>query len=311
MNPMPLRAGPVVAPADRPLFDDWNLLRSLVAVVETGSLSQAAQRLGMTQPSLSRHMRELERLAGETLFDRLPSGLTPTARAQRLFERVRGMQDQVRQAEELFAESPDRVAGLVRVTTSEDFSVNVLPAWLAELMQQEPDLEIDLRATDTVENLVRRDADIAVRFVRPDQPGVIARRVGSVQVGLYASHDYLARHGEPQTLEDAARHLLIGQDSDKMALDAEGTELPDFLRFRFRAESSQARLAAVMAGMGIGHMLTSTGEARPQLRRVLPQVLNIGLDIWLCGHDDLRRSARIRRVFDFLDARLSATFGQR
>jgi DNA-binding transcriptional LysR family regulator len=297
------------APASALLLEDWNLLRSLVAVVETGSLNQAAQRLGMTQPSISRHMRELERLVGETLFDRRPGGLAPTARAQALYQSVRGMQDQVRQAESLFADAPDRVGGLVRVTTSEDFGANVLPAWLGELMHTEPALHIELRAINTVENLVRRDADIAVRFVRPDQPGLIARRVGTVNVGLYATHDYLQRHGEPTTLEASAKHLLIGNDSDTVTLDDAGTAVPAYVKFRFRSDSSQTRLAAVMSGMGIGYMPSSTAQTRPQLRRVMADLVNIPMAIWLCGHDDLRRSARIRRVYDFLDERLSAAFG--
>lgn len=298
-------------PAGTPteLLTDWNLLRSLVAVVETGSLSQAALRLGTTQPSVSRHVRELERVVGETLFDRRPSGLVATPRAAALYDTVRGMQDLARRAEGLLADEPQRVAGLVRITTSQAFAVHVLPRWLDELMRAEPALEIELRSTDDIENLVRRDADVAVRFARPEQPGVIAKRVGQTSVGLFGSTAYLDRCGEPTTFEEGTSHLLIGPDTDPAPTDADGTALPPFIRFRLRTNSPLTTLAAVEAGMGLGPVELAVAQTRPQLRRVIANLVDIPLEIWLCSHEDLRRSARIRRVFDFLDERLSAAFG--
>lgn len=300
---------PATTPSVVPSLTDWNLLRSFVAVVETGSLSQAAARLGLTQPSVSRHMRELERLLGETLFDRRPSGLVPTARAQALFEVAGGMQALARRAEDAFDATSERISGVVRVTTSEAFGVHVLPAWLALLMQAEPELELELHVTQETENLLRRDADIAVRFVRPEQAGVIAKRVGRVEIGMFASADYLTRHGEPRSLEESARHSLIGPDRLPARANPIASAAAAGARFRLRTDSALARLSCIEAGMGIGPALVPLAVARPNLRRVLAAQLTFPLEIWLCSHDDLRRSARIRRVFDFLDEKLSARFG--
>ncbi len=290
------------------MLNDWNLLRSFVAVVETGSLSQAAAQLNITQPSISRHMRELERLFGETLFDRRPSGMVAQGRALALYDTVRGMQDLARKAEGLMGDAPERIAGLVRITTSVPFAVHVLPPWLSNLMHDEPDLEIELRATQEIENLLRRDADIAVRFARPAQDGVIAKRVGAVEVGLYVSTEYRARCGVPTTLQEATSHLLIGGGDIPTRMGPSGARLPRDINFRLRTDSELARLAAVEAGMGIGPVLVNIAQARPNLHRVLAEQVSIPLEIWLCGHDDLRRSARIRRVYDYLCERLIAQF---
>jgi DNA-binding transcriptional LysR family regulator len=291
------------------MLNDWNLLRSFVAVVETGSLSQAAAQLDITQPSISRHMRELERLLGETLFDRRPSGMVAQGRALALYDTVRGMQDLARRAEGLMGDVPERIAGLVRITTSVPFAVHVLPPWLTGLMHAQPELQIELRATQEIENLLRRDADIAVRFARPVQEGVIAQRVGQVFVGLYVSTAYAASHGVPATLPQAMSHLLIGGGDIPTRMGPSGVQLPRDINFRFRTESELARLAAVEAGMGIGPVLVNIAQTQPDLRRVLADQVSIPLEIWLCGHDDLRRSARIRRVYDYLCERLMAQFG--
>jgi DNA-binding transcriptional LysR family regulator len=292
------------------MLNDWNLLRSFVAVVETGSLSQAAAQLDITQPSISRHMRELERLLGETLFERRPSGMVASPRAMALYDNVRGMQDLARRAEGLMGDAPQGVAGLVRITTSVPFAVHVLPPWLASLMHDEPELEIELRATQEIENLLRRDADIAVRFARPLQEGVVARRVGAVSVGLYVSSDYRDRFGLPTTLDEAmSSHLLIGGNDIPTRMGSTGMQLPREISFRFRTDSELARLSAVEAGMGIGPVLVDLALERPNLHRVLAEQVNIPLEIWLCGHDDLRRSARIRRVYDYLAERLIDRFG--
>lgn len=291
------------------MLTDWNLLRSFVAVVETGSLSQAAAKLNITQPSISRHMRELERLLGETLFDRRPSGMVTLGRAMTLYDMVRGMQELAHKAEGLMGNAPQRIAGLVRITTSAPFAVHVLPPWLASLMQAEPELEIELRATPEIENLLRRDADIAVRFARPIQQGVIAQRVGVAAVGLYVSTEYRARCGVPTTLKESMSHLLIGGGDVLNRIRPSDVQLPPEINFRFRTDSELARLTAIEAGMGIGPILVNIAESRPNLHRILKDEMNIPLEIWLCGHDDLRRSARIRRVFDYLCEKLVAQFG--
>ncbi len=291
-------------------LDDWNLLRSFVAVVETGTLTRAAVELRMTQPSVGRHIRALERVTGETLFDRLPAGLAPTSRARALYATLGPMRDLARKAEGFVGMTAERVTGVVRITTSEAFGYHILPPMLTPLMQAEPLLEIELQVSQEMANLLRRDADIAVRFVRPDQDEVIAKRVGRIELGMFATVDYIARCGAPRSLAESNGHVMIGPDQrdSNHELRAAGIRIPASARFRFRTDAVLVRLAAIEAGMGIGPCLVPVAAARPHLRRVLAAEFSLPLEIWLCGHDDLKRSTRLRRVFDFLDTHLTAQF---
>jgi DNA-binding transcriptional LysR family regulator len=167
-----------------PRIDDWNLLRSFIAIYETGTLTDAARRLGMTQPNMGRHLRQLEALLNETLFVRLPSKLKACARADALYVASAPMHQAVREAARLFSDQPERVVGVVRLAVSQAYGYHVVPPLLAPLLHEEPELEIELVVSNHSNNLLRRDADIAVRHFRPQQDDVIARirgrRIGVV-----------------------------------------------------------------------------------------------------------------------------------
>jgi DNA-binding transcriptional LysR family regulator len=312
MHAMPVRTNPgdttPVQPSPGPLLDNWNLLRSFIAIYETSTLTGAAQRLVTTQPSMGRHLRELEKSLGETLFLRLPGRLEPNARAEAMYAAIAPMHQAVRDAERLFGEGAEQVSGVVRVAVGEAYAHHVVPQILAPLLNEHPELEIELSVSNQSDNLLRRDADIAVRFFRPQQDGIIARKLGRADMGLYAHESYLARFGEPVGFEIPPGGVLAGFDRLPMQLSASlrGGEPARPLQFRWRSDAVLALQAAIESGACIGMMFNHIAATRPGLRRVLASQVGFTNEVWLCAHDDLRRSSRMRLVWQHLGDALEA-----
>lgn len=286
-------------------LDDWNLLRSFMAVYEVGTLTAAAESLRLTQPTLGRHIRELEALVGETLFDRVPGLMKPTQRADFLMARLQPLRDGIGSFEQALSGSAEAIAGTVRITTSQTFGALELPRLLAPLLRQEPLLQIEVQATDTVENLVRREADIAVRFFRPEQDDVIAVSVGQTEVGLYGHRDVVDALRPGSTPSDL-KGRYVGDVDLQRAMEVSANVGHPLQRhdFSFRSASSVGQLCAIEAGVGVGAMLALFANRRPALRRVFPDVVSLPVGVWLCAHEDLRRSPRMRCVFDHLSQAL-------
>ncbi|MCA3237683.1 MAG: LysR family transcriptional regulator [Curvibacter sp.] len=279
---------------------DWNLLRSFLAVYEAGTLTAAADELGLSQPTLGRHVRELELLLGETLFDRLPGRMKPTDRAIALAARLGPLQEGIGSFDSAVASKDDLVSGTVRVTTSELMGALVLPALIGPLLLAEPLLQIEIQATDEVENLLRREADVAVRLTRPKQDDVIAVSVGKSEIGLFA-HESFIRSIKLETLADLKGRYIGGVDLQRAleASAAAGHPLT-YDDFHLRSTSHVAQLTAIEAGVGVGAVFVPVAQGRQGLRRLLPEAVALPVEVWLCAHEDMRRSARIRRVFDYL-----------
>lgn len=287
---------------------DWNLIRSFLAVLDAGTLSGAAAATGTSQPTLGRHVDELEALTGLVLFERGRSGMRPTQNALALAEEARAMQAGA-DAFAMAASGRDTtVEGTIRITASEVVSTYLLPEILVALAEEEPALEIELVASDSVQNLLSRDADIAVRMVRPVQNDLIVRKVNEAAMGAYAHRDYLAKHGTPDRFEDIASHRVIGQDRGDLILRGmERLGLPyDRAAFAFRTDHPIASWELLRAGAGIGFAQVAIAGRDPNLVRILPGLDIEPLPYWLCSHRELRHSARVRRVYDFLAERLSA-----
>jgi len=305
---LPPASGPQRAAPAGPRLDDWNLLRSFIAVYEAGTLTEAARRLGSTQPSVGRHLRELESALGEALFKRLPGRLEPTARAHALHRSVAGMKLAAREAERLFAESHEQVAGTVRVAASEVYAPHVVVPMLAPLLAAQPELEIELSVSNRADNLLRREADIAVRFFRPEQDDLIAVHVGDTELGLYAHESYLARHGEPAGWTLPADTFVAGFDREQSPLERliKGPAPVSPLRFRLRTDAILACHAAVETGLAVAVYLADVASRRPGLKRILADRVGQHLPVWLCAHEELRRSASMRCVWDCLEQGLRA-----
>lgn len=297
-----------VAPPPGPALADWNLLRSFIAVHETGTLTEAARRLGTTQPSVGRHVRELEAAVGEALFVRRPGRLAPTQRAHDLYAAVAGMKHAVVSAQNLFSGTGERVVGTVRVAVSEVYAYHVVTPILAPLLGEHPELEIALSVSNRADNLLRRDADVAVRFFRPEQDDLIAVHVGDTELGLYAHESYLQRFGEPTGFHLPEGAFVAGFDRETWPIESLlKTPAPELqVRFRLRTDAMLSRQAAVESGCGVGVFLADVAADRPGLRRVLADQFGQSQSVWLCAHAELRRSASMQVVWERLESRLRA-----
>jgi DNA-binding transcriptional LysR family regulator len=284
---------------------DWNLYASFREVMRQGSLSAAARALGLTQPTLGRHVAALEAGLGTALFTRSPQGLTPTAAALELLPRAEEMHAAAQAAARAISGGPSGETGVVRITASEIIGGVVLPPILAAFRELHPAVVIELVLTNRNEDLLRRDADIAVRMVRPVQSALFARRIGTVAIGLYAHRRYAQAHGLPATLEALAAHPVIGFDRDDTARRSVG-EGPLVTResFALRTDSDLAQLAALRAGFGIGGCQTGIAADEPDLVPVLPDSIRFQLEMWLAMHEDLKAVVRVRLMFEHLAAAL-------
>jgi DNA-binding transcriptional LysR family regulator len=279
----------------------WELYRSFLAVARTGSLSGAARNLRLTQPTLGRHIDELEQALGTPMFTRSPQGLLPTETAANLVPIAEAMESAA-QAMERVASGSTAVAGVVRVTASDIVGAEVLPSILAEFADEHPDIAFELHLSNRTEDLLQRDADIAVRMVRPTQTGLVARQLGHAVIGFYARKDYLEAKGRPKTLAELNRLRLIGYD--RTSIPKEVTDQAAVFgsreNFSLRTDSDLAQLAAIRAGYGVGACQIGIARRDPDLERVLPKAFSMPLETWLVMHEDLSSSPRVRTLFDHL-----------
>jgi DNA-binding transcriptional LysR family regulator len=280
----------------------WDLYRTFLAVLREGSLSGAARTLGLTQPTIGRHIDALEQAVGFQLFTRSQHGLAPTDAAAELRPYAEELSATAAALLRVASAQGGAVRGAVRITASEVIGAEVLPAILTGLHRQYPELVIELVLSNAVEDLLRRDADIAVRMVKPSQGALVARRLGEIKLGLHAHRRYLDRRGVPARLEELRDHALIGFDRETAALRSMLQRVPAFQRamFALRANSDLAQLNAIRAGFGIGVCQVRLGERDEALVRILPEAFELTLDTWLAMHEDLRTSRRCRVVFDAL-----------
>lgn len=282
---------------------NWDLYRSFLAVLREGSLSGAARALGLTQPTVGRHIDSLELALGLSLFTRSQSGFIATDAANALQGHAETLASAssalLRAASGMGRDEDERIEGTVRITASEVVSVEVLPAILAQLRISHPGIAIELDVSNRIENLLRRDADIAVRMHRPEQDVLIARRIGNIDLGLHARKDYLARHGTPGTWDEMARHTLIGIDRET-AFTRKLQPLMGGLTasaYALRSDSDLVHLASIRSGLGIGICQVQLARRDPQLVRVAPDLLTIHLDTWLAMHENLRSNPACAAVY--------------
>ncbi|MBX9595097.1 MAG: LysR family transcriptional regulator [Roseomonas sp.] len=289
---------------------DWSLLQAFVAVMRSGSLSAAAQILRLTQPTVGRQIRTLEEQVGEALFDRTPQGLRPTDRAMALMEHAEQLEQAAQALSASITGKPESPTGTVRITTTEVFGVERLPALMKPFLLIHPGITIEVSIGMQVENLLRRDADIAIRFSRPEQPELIARQIGMVELGFFASEEYVARHGEPTGIDQVIDHCWVGFDRDAFGPRAAARLKLDVTRthFAFKTDSLLAQREAIASGLGMGVLETRSAMRAPGLRRLLAAEFAPRTPVWLVAHADVRQGRRYRAVFDHLAAVLPAEF---
>ena len=289
---------------DPPIAVDWERHRAFLAVVETGSLSAAARQLGAAQPTVRRRIEDLEAQLGVALFTRSPSGLTPTALGKDLAQHARAMALAAASLARAASAEAGAASGVVRITASEVIGMEVLPSMLAELREAHPGLVFELALTNRSEDLLRREADIAIRMVRPTQDALVAKRIGAISLGMHAHKRVLDAWGRPTTMEEARRMPLIGYESETIgvrAVKAMGLGLDLRVEdFSFRTDNDVAQLAAIRAGLGLGICQVGLAARDPMLERVMADLLSIDLETFVVTHEDLKDVRRVRLVFDAL-----------
>ncbi len=281
---------------------DWNQLRAFLETAETGSLSAAARKLGQSQPTLSRQVAALELALGVTLFERVGKTMALTSTGQELLGHARVMGAAAHELGLAATGRSEAVTGVVSVATSDAVAAYLMPKILLQIRQAAPGIQVEVVASDGVSDLLRREADIAIRHLRPEQPELIGRLVRHSSAGFYASERWVREHGLPRTAEEALHHDFIGLDRAGHYLQhlrAVGLLLSD-TNFRSYADNSVTYWEMVRQGLGIGAIMEEIARETPGVVRVLEDVSPFQLPIWLVTHRELRTARRIRIVFDQL-----------
>ena len=281
---------------------DWSLVNSFLTVAETGSLSAAARLRGASQPTLGRHIRDLEQQLGVQLFRRQPRGLELTDAGRLLISPAERMRDAMRDIHLFAAGRESGLQGTVRVTASEMMAHHVLPPIIAAIRIQLPEVSVELVPTDSSENLLYREADIAVRMYQPEQLDVVARRLGQVPLGIFAAKRYLNRRGRPESIAELADHDLVGYDRNELILRGMQEAGLDIRREQFttRCDNQTTYWELVRAGCGIGFGQRLIGLRDPDVEEIEFGFPLPSLPVWLATHQGIRQTPRVRRVWDML-----------
>lgn len=294
----------------RPDLPDWSLLRAFVAVAEAGSLSAAARRLGMSQPTVGRQIHALEAQMEMELFHRRPRGLVLTGAGTRLLPHARAMAQEARRIALIAAGEEARIDGTVRITASVFVAHHILPPILAELRRTEPGIAVEVVATDSSANLLFREADIALRMYRPTQLDIVTRHLGDVAMGAFAAPSYLDRRGRPRAPADLLDHDLIGMDRSDLIL--RGMRRAGLMvgreSFMFRTDHPTVYWELVRAGCGVGFGQTGVARITGGVEAVMPDLALPSLPLWLAAPERTRHTPRMSRVWDHLEDGLGRYF---
>ncbi len=306
--------------ADKPLATssvpmtvaNWDLFRLFFSVARTGSVNRAARELGMSQPTLSRRLKELERYVGAPLFFRISSGVKLTQEGEVLRQSAEGM---VRSFESFHHDLSRRVGERsfeVKLSATEGLTKHWLLPRVKKLRALNSDIRLEINSTIQQQDLATSDLDFVIRLGHPKDNELVGRRVASVSFGIFASKAYLAEHPEPRTLADLADHLIIGTSADFVGLHSERAGQMELLtRFKAAADAKGSlrirpianHFAAAREGLGLAYLAVPFAQAEG-LVRVLPQESS-SMDVWLLRRreSDLRKLTR--QVRRFLEGELT------
>lgn len=286
---------------------DWSLIEAFLAVAEAGSLSEGARRLGASQPTLGRHIANLEEQLGVELFHRHARGLDLNENGHAILPRAKEMHDAASGIALTAAGRDVDLAGTVRITASEVLSFFHLPPMISEIRKTHPEIQIELVPSDRTTNLVYREADIAVRMYRPTQLDLVTRHIGDLPISVFASRTYVEERGVPASVNDLETHDFVGYDANDEIIEGmrEVGLAAERSWFGVRCDDNLANWALVRAGCGIGFGQKIVGASDSEIVEINLGIEIPPLEIWLTAHDAMRRSPRIRRVWDILADRLT------
>lgn len=282
-------------------IQDWNDLRLFLAVARAGTLSGAARALGINHSTVFRRITAFEERLGVRLFDRLPNGYILTAPGEEMRDSVARIEEEIVALALKVTGQDQRPSGTIRITATDMLAVGVLPPHLAAFRADWPGIEIELLVSDTVLDLTRREADVALRVGNPVQDTLVGRRVGRLTFAVYASAELQAREeGDPEQSD------WVGYGSSHGPLSRNLTRWWPEMRQVCRTNSITAAVAAAKAGMGLAALPCAIADCDAGLVRVAPFPEEFALDLWLLTHEDLRQTARIRAFLDFMAGALAA-----
>lgn len=281
---------------------NWNWIRAFLAVAEHGSLSAAADALGLSQPALSRQIQQLETATGWPLFSRSTTGLQMTAEGTQLLATAQAMGEAADQFQRHLTGQSPALEGDVRISTSELIGQYILAPALVAFQKLWPGVQVDTVLTDRISSLSKGEADLALRMVRPSQPDLVVRQLGQIPLGFYCARSYAEEHGVPQTAGELSQHRLIGPDQDTTYIREAAAMGLDMQRadFSLRSDSLLMQVAYTRAGGGVGVLHQPLAAHWPDLVPVMTDVNLPKLDLWLVCHGDVRHSHRIRTLQQFL-----------
>jgi DNA-binding transcriptional LysR family regulator len=292
------------------MTDDWNELRLVLAVVRAHGLIGAARALGIDHSTVFRRLHAVEARLGQPLFERLPGGAyEPTSVARRMAAAAERMEDEVLALGRDIAGRDHRLTGRMRVTSSETLAYRILTPHLAAFRQAHPGIAVELTIDNRVLNLSRREADVALRPMRPKEGDLWGRKLADVAWTVYGSRGYLEAQGALASPVDLKGHPLIGWEAGATGINAAewlNGIAPD-PAFVYRTSSLVNQLHAAKAGIGLAVLPCYLGDLEPELARALPDpVPELALELWIVTHSDLKRTARVRAFFDVVGAGLAA-----
>jgi DNA-binding transcriptional LysR family regulator len=285
---------------------DWNQARAFLAAVQTGSFSAAARALGQTQPTISRQISALEAALGVVLFERSRRSLTPTETGLALAEHVRAMADGATAVRLAATGRSDAVEGLVTITATSLFASRQLAPVVAQIRREFPGIDLEITASNALQDLKRREADIAVRHARPTQADLIGRLIGETAAYLCAAPVYFDRCGRPRSLADLANHEFIGFDHPERTVEGLASRGLAIDPATIRTFSSTGEVQVALCRAGVGLLVAAADTIRDEgFEPVLQDQFRVDVPTWLVAHRELNTSRRIRLVFDALADRLS------
>jgi DNA-binding transcriptional LysR family regulator len=286
---------------------DWNQIRAFHATAAAGSLSAAARQLGLTQPTLSRQVLALEADLGVTLFERMGRKLVLTQTGVDLLDHIRIMGDAADSVALAASGRVQEISGRVCISATDTFSAYVLPEIVERIRSEAPQITIVIVAANELSNLHRREADIAIRHVRPDRSGLIGQHIRDTAAYFYASEDWVARNGLLTAPADLAQAGLIGfDDTARFSGYLREVGIPmEAADFRIISDSAVAVWEMVKRGMGVAAMLREVAERTPGVMKLLPDMTPVPVPIWLVTHQELQSTPRIRVVHRILAEELA------
>ena len=281
---------------------DWNRARAFLVTAEEGSLSAAARALGLAQPTLGRQVDTLEQELGVVLFERVGRGLRLTPAGNALIDHVRAMGDAAARLSMSAYGQNESMAGPVVISASDAYAGLLLPPIIARIRAEEPGIDIEIIAANDASDLLRREADIAIRNFRPKEPDLVARKIREADARLYGTPDFLETLGRLTRPADLARAGIIGISDAEMyvaGLNTLGLGLTTD-NITLRCDNFLVMWALVKQGLGLGIIDDRIGDAEPAVTRALADLAPLTFPVWLVAHREIHNSPRLRFVFDML-----------